>query len=326
MLVFAGEAWAEIANDLDEFANRQGEMRIVRMSRVMVFELKPFVFVAAVLSASAFTAALANTTPSIASEVVHFAPHRAVYDITLTKSASGSGVAGMSGRMVYELSGSACEGYTQNMRFVTRMNSQDGSETINDMRNSSWEEVAGKRLRFSTTQYTNDTLIEASQGDAKRDPAAATANVNLVKPAKSTFALPANTFFPMQHAEALIRSAKSGQKFVSANVYDGSEKGTKVYLTNAVIGNPTAPGAPKSNAALKDASRLEALRSWPMSISYFEPGKDNQDAAPAYELTYDFYENGVTSNLRIDYGEFAIMGEVKELTFLPESPCSMTEH
>lgn len=282
----------------------------------MVFGLRSFVFAAALVAA----------TPAVAADVVHFAPHRAVYDITLTKSASGSGVAGMTGRMVYELTGSACEGYTQNMRFVTRMSSQDGTETINDLRNSSWEEAAGKRLRFSTTQYTNDVVVEFSQGDAKRDTATATANVDLVKPAKSKFQLPANTYFPMQHAEELIRAARSGTKFVSANVYDGSEKGTKVYLTSAVIGKPLSAGAVKDSAALKDAGRLATLRSWPMSISYFETGQDKKDAPPTYELTYDFYENGVTSDLAIDYGEFAIKGELKQLTFLPESACGASEH
>lgn len=274
----------------------------------------------------AIAGVLLAATPAAAADAIRFAPHRAVYDITLTKSASGSGVAGMSGRMVYELNGSACEGYTQNMRFVTRMSSQDGSETINDLRNSSWEEVAGKRLRFSTMQYTNDALVESSQGDAKRDPKAATADVDLVKPAVSTFKLPTNTYFPMQHAEALIRSAKSGQRILSANVYDGSEKGTKVYLTSAVIGNQAAPGASKKMAALKDAARLATVNSWPLSISYFETGKDKQDAPPTYELTYMFYENGVTSDLNIDYGEFAIRGELIELTFLPETPCAPGEH
>ena len=264
--------------------------------------------------------------PALAAEPVHFAPHRAVYEISLTKSASGSGVAGLTGRMVYELSGSNCEGFTQNMRFVTRMSSQEGGDTINDLRNSSWEDLAGKRLRFSATQYQDDTIIEASQGDATRDKAAPTASVELSKPKKSHVKLPAGTFFPMQHAAALIQSARNGQKIFSANVYDGTEKGDKVYLTNAVIGKAEIPGARKSTASLKDGARLAQLQSWPMSISYFEMGKEKQDAFPAYELAYHFYENGVTSELQIDYGEFAIKGDLKELTFLPESPCTATEH
>lgn len=272
----------------------------------------------------------AVSAPAFAANTVHFAAHRAVYDISLARAASGSGVSGMTGRMVYELTGSACEGFTQNMRFVTRMSNQEGGETVNDLRNSSWEEAAGKRLRFSTTQFANEEAVESSQGDVRRADPAAAANVDLVKPEKSQFALPANTYFPMQHAEALIKAARDGKTLLAASVYDGSEKGTKIYLTNAVIGKAGQAGGRKDLASLqdagKDAGRMAALQSWPMSLSYFESGKDKQDAPPAYELSYNFYENGVTAGLAIDYGEFAIKGDLKELTFLPESPCAAPEH
>ena len=49
---------------------------------------------------------------------VKLAPHRAIYEMKLGDARSGSGVTDLSGRMVFEISGSACEGYTQNMRFV----------------------------------------------------------------------------------------------------------------------------------------------------------------------------------------------------------------
>jgi hypothetical protein len=284
----------------------------------MIFQMRT---IAAVTTLWAATA-----SPATASDQVHFAPHRAVYEISLAKSVSGSGVAGLTGRMVYELSGSSCEGYTQNMRFVTSMSNQEGGETINDLRNSSWEEMAGKRLRFSATQYQDKAIVEASQGDANRDAQGETVGVDLVKPRKSHIKLPANTFFPMQHAAALIQAAKHGDKIVRATVYDGTEKGDKYYFTNAVIGKPEDRSARRSTASFKDAARLAALQSWPMSISYFETGKDKQDAPPAYELTYHFFENGVTSDLQIDYGEFAIHGELKELTFLPESTCASPEH
>jgi hypothetical protein len=70
--------------------------------------------------------------------------------------------------MVYELTGSPCEGYTQKMRFVTVMTNQEGTETLSDLRNSSWEEADGRKLRFSSTQYQNDQLADASQGNAAR--------------------------------------------------------------------------------------------------------------------------------------------------------------
>jgi hypothetical protein len=58
-----------------------------------------------------------------------------------------------------------------------------------------------------------------------------------------------------------------------------------------------------------------------MTISYFEADKNKVDQTPSYELSFRYFENGVTSDLKIDYGEFAIKGELKELTFLEPSKC-----
>lgn len=257
---------------------------------------------------------------------VNFAPHRAIYDITLKRAAPGSGIAGLTGRMVFELNGSACEGFTQNMRFVTRMTNQEGAETINDLRASSFEEAAGKRLSFSSTQYQNDAVVEASQGDATRDKSGRRAKVELTKPAKKKVNLPADVHFPVQHAAALITAAREGRQLLIANVYDGSEKGEKYYATTAVIGKTSDGGALKSSAALTGGERLSASQSWPLSISYFDPEKDKEDALPSYELAFRYYENGVTGDLSIDYGEFAIAGELKDLTFLDAHACAAGAH
>ena len=268
-------------------------------------------------------ASLAGSFPAVAyAEAVIFAPHRAVYEITLANSVAGSGVTDMSGRMVYELTGSSCDGFTQNMRFVTRMTNQEGTESINDLRTSSWEELAGKRLRFSSTQYQNDVIAEASQGDAVRSKAGGGADVELVRPSKKKVSLPADIYFPMQHAAALIQSAKTGQSHLTANLYDGSEKGEKYYVTNSVIGKKYEQGAIANAAAIKDAAKLQGLASWPVAISYFDAGKDKEDTPPAYELSFRYYENGVTENLKIDYGQFALKGELKELTVLPQGKCT----
>lgn len=277
------------------------------------------------LIAGAFGLAGASTA-AMAVDGVTFAPHRAIYEIELDKTTAGSGVADLSGRMVYELNGSACDGFTQNMRFVTRMANQDGAETLNDLRSSSWEEAGGKRLRFSASQYQNDQMAESSQGDATRDPGKTSATVDLAKPAKKKVQLPSDTYFSMQHADALITAAKKGSTLFTANLYDGSEKGDKYYMTTSVIGKKFEPGPSKELAAFKDAGKLSGLQSWPVAISYFETGKDKQDSAPAYELSFRYYENGVTADLKIDYGEFAIKGKLKDLTFLDAGKCSNPAH
>jgi hypothetical protein len=254
-----------------------------------------------------------------AAQPVHLAPHRAVYDIALDRSAPGSGVVEMSGRMVYELTGSACEGYTQNMRFVTRSAGPDGASRLSDLRTSSWEETGGKRLRFTSTQYQDDVLSDAAQGDAGRDGDGI--RIALDKPAPKEVKVGGRVYFPIEHSIALIEAARAGRPLFTADLFDGSEKGEKVYATSAVIGKRTPPGVARMPAGVKNGDTLEALPSWPIAISYFEPGSDKKDTVPTYELGYRFYDNGVSTGLRIDYGEFAIRGEIKELVFLEPSKC-----
>ncbi len=84
------------------------------------------------------------------------------------------------------------------------------------------------------------------------------------------------------------------------------------------------PGTRPLSPAFKGSDKLAAVESWPMTISYFDAGKDKEDQVPAYELSFRYFENGVTSDLKIDYGEFAIKGELKELTFLDPGKCPAT--
>lgn len=247
------------------------------------------------------------------------APHRAIYDITLERASSGSGVADVSGRMVYELTGSACEGYTQNMRFVTRMTSGEGTAQLNDLRSSSFEDSSGKIFRFNSNSYKDETLTDTTQGDASRGTGAV--EVELTRPKKKTIKLATGVHFPVQHSVALIAAARAGRSIFIADLYDGSEKGEKVYATTSAIGRRLAPGTVKSQVAIKNGDVLDRQASWPVSISYFEPGTDKKDAVPSYELAFRFYDNGVSTKLVIDYGEFAIKGELKELAFLDAPKC-----
>ena len=249
------------------------------------------------------------------------APHRAVYEITLDQARGGSGVTDMSGRMVYELTGSACEGYTQNMRFVTRMTNQEGSTSVTDMRSSSWEDALAKSFRFNSSQYKDTKLTESTQGDAARTEAPGEGKVELSKPEKKEVKLTRNVYFPIQHSIALLAAAKKGDLIFQADLYDGSEKGEKIYATTSYIGKPQAAGYNKTLAAVAAAQKLDGMKSWPVSISYFEAGSEKKDAVPAYELAFIYFENGVSRRLFIDYGDFAIRGVLKDITFLDPAKC-----
>ena len=107
------------------------------------------------------------------------------------------------------------------------------------------------------------------------------------------------------------------QRQLVAGLYDGSEKGEKIYHTSAWIGRRR-----QSDATAEGVPGLAKLASWPVSIAYYEPASIQRDSLPSYELSFRIYENGVSTDMVIDYGEFSVRGELKELTYSARSECN----
>jgi hypothetical protein len=254
-------------------------------------------------------------------ERVVLAPHRAIYELTLSSARGGQGITSVLGRMAYDLVGSACEGYTQNMRFVTRMSYQSGNTSVIDLRSSTWEDGVGKRFRFDTTQFRNQKATEATAGDAARGGTPEEVKVELTKPAKKSLTLPAGVYFPVQHTVALLKAARAGKASLRADLYDGAEKGEKVFDTVAALGRVQAPGGNRKLPAVAKADPLNGLRAWPVSIAYFDRRKKAKDALPLYEISFLMFENGVSRKLRIDYGDFALEGDLTNIVFHEPTKC-----
>lgn len=257
-----------------------------------------------------------------ASEVdVMLAPHRAVYDITLQRAQGGSGIADMSGRMVYEITGNPCVGYSQNMRFVTNVVNQEGATSLTDLRTTSWEDAASSAFRFNSSQYKDRKLTETTVGDASRASGTGRLKVALSRPAKKQLDLAPQAMFPIQHSRELIVRARRGEQLFTADLYDGSEKGDKVYTTVSFLGKGRAPGNVEGLEEVESAKPLLTVPAWPISISYYEPETNRQDTVPTYELSFLYYANGVSRRLLIDYGSFAVRGVLKEISFLDPGKC-----
>ena len=275
----------------------------------------------AALGASVLFLLVPLQSGSAAPDGIVLAPHRAIYELTLATTRGGTGVSAVLGRMAYDLTGSPCDGYTQNMRFVTRMTNQSGNAVVTDLRSSTWEDARGKRFRFDSSQYRDEKATDTTVGDAARPGASEDIKVELTKPAKKNISIPSRVYFPVQHTIALLNAAKATKTSFRADLYDGSEKGEKVYDTVAAIGRAQGAGSNRQLPQIKSAERLDGLKGWPVSIAYFEPGSGKQDALPVYELSFLMFENGVSRKLYIDYGEFALQGDLTEITFYPPSKC-----
>ena len=271
-------------------------------------------------------AAAAVHQPAMAAppaDTVLLAPHRAVYDLKLTKSRGSRGIEAVRGRILYDFSGNACDGYELQFRQVSELDSGEGKSALSDLRSTTWEDGNAKTFRFNSENLLNDKQTDAVDGHAERN--AKTVAVDLSKPKAKNFTVPVSAVFPTEHMRRIIIAAREGKSILEFPVYDGSETGEKLYSTLTVIGRAIAPGAkPPADAAAK-IPELAKLTRWPVTISYFE----QQDAAaqrtgeqtPVYAITFELYENGVSRALVLDYTDFTISGEMTSLELKKPKPC-----
>jgi hypothetical protein len=265
---------------------------------------------------------------------IELAPHRAIYDMSLGEAVAGANISDVRGRLVFDFTGSACEGYSLNTRLVTEIVDRDGKSTLTDLRSSTWEHGKGERFRFNSSKYSGRELEEQILGLASRGKDGEALNLAIEekskrpgeKPKKRNAKLNGFSMFPTQHSLAVLDAAQRGKSLLQANIYDGSEKGVKYFETTTIIGNPTPPGANVAGyKPIPNSEKLDGLVSWPVSISYFEtqPGPADE-GTPSYELSFRLYANGVSRKLLIDYGSFSIAGELSRIDFSEPGKCPET--
>src|SRR6267154_2495698 len=165
-----------------------------------------------------------------------FLPHQALYELSLVKSRGSNSINSARGRILYNFSGSACEGYTSEFRQVSELDSGEGKMTLSDLRSTSWEDGAGKSYRFKIDTRMNDADSSPVEGVAERTGDHVT--VKLKQPEAKTFTLDGDTVFPTEQIQRIIAAAREGKPVLELMVYDGSDNGEKVYNTLSVIGQP----------------------------------------------------------------------------------------
>jgi hypothetical protein len=275
--------------------------------------MRIFYAIAAVLLGSS-----AAPAQSLDSQIT-LAPHRAVYDLKLLQSRGKRSLESARGRILYDFSGSACEGYTLQFRQVTDLDSGEGKRVVSDLRATNWEAGDGAQFRFANNNYSDGKSADASEGSARV--VGEKVVIELTKPLAKKIDAPA-LVFPAAHMRRVIAAAKEGKTLVEVPLYDGSETGERVYNTLTVVGSAIAPSASKPSDAAAGQKALENLIRWPMTVSYFESEKAGSDQTPAYSISFETYENGISRALKLDYGDFVLSGEMTSLEIKEPKPCS----
>ncbi|WP_132249902.1 cell envelope integrity EipB family protein [Methylobacterium segetis] len=267
-------------------------------------------------------AAPAAQEPPAKAAPVTLASHRAVYDLTLASSGGTRAVESARGRIVIDFKGDACRGYTMQTRQVTMLESGESGSRTSDLRNTTFESGDGHDFRFKTTTVLNGAPGASVDGTADVKDGL---KVRLKEPKRDQFQDRDTVLFPSLHMRRLIEAARAGQTTLSTKVFDGSDDGRKVYDTLAVIGRqvtaPTNASGTERDKPLREGP-ISAVAHWPVTLSYFTQGEGER--RPIYTLTFDLYENGVSGALKLDYGDFAINGDLTRLDIdkVQPAPCT----
>lgn len=252
----------------------------------------------------------------------HLAAHRAVYELSLDRSEPRSGVNDVKGKLVLEVTGSACDGWTSNMRVVNRLDGRTGKTSMLDTRSTSWESARGDTMEFAAQRFTNGSQELDLRGQADTGPEGGVVRFNL--PAESEAELPPDTIFPVEHTRRILETALRNEHRDRSELYDGNED-QKILTAVTFIGKRKAPDMANSGANAGNIKDLAKMQSWPVSIGYFENTAEAEQAGeqmPEHQVNFTMFENAVATDLILDYGDFSLKGNLVSLDYLPQETCA----
>ncbi len=236
--------------------------------------------------------------------------HRAAYRLSLARTATGPGLAmeSVRGGLVLEWRAD-CTGWLSQQRLGFVAKQSEGSEITQDVRFSSWEAADLTQLRFQVRTFEDGKEKEAVSGAAALTGPGGKGEVRYSRPAATKVELPPGTLFPTEHVRHLIRSAQANERIVSNYVFDGSGEDA-LNLVSAVISKPAL--------ATRDDGTKE--QRWPVHLAYYDA--DSTDALPEFQIRFNLSGSGVLHDIVLDYGDFALKGELEKLERLAEPRCN----
>ncbi|MFO1090139.1 MAG: cell envelope integrity EipB family protein [Hyphomicrobiales bacterium] len=241
-------------------------------------------------------------------------PHRAVYDLSLKSAQDKSGITSAQGRMVIEVKGGTCEGWTVDFRMVNQFTTEGGTSKLLDVRSSSFETLDGKEMRYNERQFVDNALEEETVLSAKQGESGKPGAGKIEKPDPATFEVPPGAVFAVSHQLRLVEMARKGETRDQSIVFDGSDNDKSMEVISFFGPKEKAP----ANDALKAVNGMDV---WPVSVSYYSLDKGQTSDTPEYQVQMKLYDNGVSGDLTLDYGEFALDAHLTRLDLLDPTKC-----
>ena len=260
------------------------------------------------LAASVLGVLLAG--PAVSAEI---SPHRALYTISLERANSDSNVTGASGTMAYEW-GETCGAWTVDQRYRVKLGYSESPDVTIASNFEATEAKDGLRFAFQHREGRGEgEEPEEVRGTARLEGAGKGGTVEFQSPSDKKVKLPAGVLFPSAHTIALIDLAPTGETFISKQVFDGSTAEEAVLVT-AVVGAKVEP-----DPELAKKNPLLNRPGWRIRLAFFPA--DQKLEKPEYELSLVLLDNGISRDMVIDYGEYALRAKLDDVESLPKPRC-----
>ncbi len=224
-----------------------------------------------------------------------FVPHKALYDIKLSSKKSGAKVSNITGKMLYEWQPS-CDAWIANHRFDMVYEYAELPAVRIKSDYSTYESFDGKSFNFSSQRKRGDIVLEELRGSANNQGA------DFTIPEGIEFKFPEKTLFPMAHTLDVLKKIQSGTKFYNATIFDGSDTDGPFNI-NSFVGKKAIFTPPQEYSKNIDQALIEK-QGWNLRLAFFP--QETSEVTADYEMSLIFHENGVISDMKIEYSDFAV--------------------
>lgn len=248
---------------------------------------------------------LAAIASASAAPPVHLTGQKATYSLTLSR-VRGHSVTGATGRLEFDVL-ETCNAYTVSQKMILLIRNQDGSlnRTVSDY--DTWESKNGRRFSFLLRQGDGKTMKIEDQGSAVTGPDGG--KVVYTVPGGRVETLPAGTLFPMAHTRAILEAAAAGKPYIDPPLFDGTSTHGAEHTFVAILA--------RSPARKDSFPALASLPSTLVDIGFWR--RDLKDDEPDFRTQMRYFTNGVSRDVRLDFGNFVMTGKLTALTIPPEA-------
>ena len=237
--------------------------------------------------------------------------HKAQYELRLSSSGVSTEIVAINGKSAYSLSDN-CDGWDSVEDYLMTFTYETGEELVLVSHFESWEQYGGALYSFDIREDSNFEEKQDFSGFAQSGLSALAQYSQSPDTQKS---LPEDVIFPIHHTEEILKRAHDGETTYFAHVFFGAEPGRSLKKASAVIGRKLS-----SDISGQLNSDLLSEDVWPIQIAYFNDG--DESGLPDYELSLKLQDNGVVQAYTVDYGDFALIAELKDIKTADDMACA----